>query len=265
MKRIGRKSALTVLGCALSCTLIVGLAQSQCTDTVAEPTAARVREAMSNVKSGEFALVDVDVIQRARAVEAIGDLEKQFKLRTEPVEKARIAQVLVFLGLKKNAYWNYLERLVNAALDSSAPSVVRFNSEGRREPGLSTEFARWAEEQRKSPADAAEEAVYITPGYFLVLGWTGDARAIPLLRRGLSSPNYQIVAASASGLAELNDKGSIGLIIAACRRAPAEVVQVIAEPLVCFDDPEAQKAVDTFVSKDHARMLRKARKAREDK
>jgi len=260
-----RQSALTVLGCALSCILIVGFAHSQCTDTVAEPTAARVREARLNVKSGEFALVDVDVIQRARAVQAVGDLEKQFKLRTESVEKARIAQVLIFLGVKNDEYWNYLERLVNAALDSSAPSVVRFDSEGKREPGPSMEFARWAEEQGKSPADAAEEAVYITPGYFLVLGWTGDVRAIPLLRRGLSSPNYQIVAASASGLAELNDKGSIGLIIAACKRAPAEVVQVIAKSLVCFDDPEAQKAFDTFVSKDYARILREGRKPGQNK
>jgi hypothetical protein len=65
--------------------------------------------------------------------------------------------------------------------------------------------------------------------------------------------------AAAQGLAELQDKDSVPLIIEACKRAPAEAASVIAGSLVYFDDPDAQSAVDAYVSKDLAKLLREAK------
>jgi hypothetical protein len=64
---------------------------------------------------------------------------------------------------------------------------------------------------------------------------------------------------AALGLAEIQDKASIPLIIEACKRAPAEAAAVMAESLVYFDDAEAQRAVDTYIPKDAAKVFREAR------
>jgi HEAT repeat protein len=65
--------------------------------------------------------------------------------------------------------------------------------------------------------------------------------------------------AAAMGLAEIQDKDSIPLIIEACDRAPAEAASSIAEALVYFDDPEAQGAVGRYIRKDVAKALREER------
>jgi hypothetical protein len=65
--------------------------------------------------------------------------------------------------------------------------------------------------------------------------------------------------AAANGLAEIQDEDSIPLIIEACKKAPAAVAGLIAESLIYFDDTEAKSAVDTYVPKDRAKILREAR------
>jgi len=92
-----------------------------------------------------------------------------------------------------------------------------------------------------------------------LLGWSRDPRAIPLLRRALSVHYYQIEIFAAWGLAEVGDKDSIPLIIQACKHAPAEPAEVIAEALVYFDDPAAQNAVDVYIPKERAKIYREAK------
>ncbi len=65
--------------------------------------------------------------------------------------------------------------------------------------------------------------------------------------------------AAAMGLAEIGDKGSILLIIEACKKAPTEAAAVLARSLVYFDDDAAQSAVDQFVAKDVAKLYRDAK------
>ena len=102
--------------------------------------------------------------------------------------------------------------------------------------------------------------MYLAPGPVGLLALTGDPRAIPILRRGLLSPNHMIGIVAATGLAEMQDRDSIPLIIQACKRAPADVAAVIAaESLLYFDDPKAQSAVDEYVPKDAAKIYRDAR------
>lgn len=100
--------------------------------------------------------------------------------------------------------------------------------------------------------------MYLPLGAVMLIGWSRDPRAVPLLRRTLLSPNYQIEIAAAEGLAEIGDKDSIPFIIEACSKAPAEPAAVIARALVYFDDNSAQSAVDQFIPKDSAKVYRDA-------
>lgn len=279
-KVLDRLAVRAVFQFLLCCGLLVGVAHAQSEQSQpANDRAAQVAKAIARVKSGEFFLVDLTVIGEARAVEAIPDLEKQFTLRTDRqeaalgalpevalqglLEKARIAQVLLLLGDRKDVYWNYLAELAKSVLDNGAPSPVHYDAQGKHIPGPSQEFIAWAQAHGQAPGPAAESAVYIWPGLVGGLGMTGDSRALPLLRRALSSPNPMIQIAASKGLAEMHDEASVPLVISRCTNAPPEVASVIAESLVYFDDPEAQKAVDTYVPKELARALREARAAGE--
>lgn len=255
MNELRKSSVSSFFTLFLFCCCVVSIAQCQSNGS------AEVANALAKLRSGEFTLYDLGLIGEARVVEAIPDLERQFTLKSDTLEKAKIAQVLLQLGDRKQEYWSYLADTVNAVLESDAPSPVRYDAAGMHIKGPSPEFIAWAQRHGQSPDQAAEEAVYRLPGLVMILGMSGDSRAVPLLRRGLSSPNYHIVAAAALGLAEMRDQGSVALIVSRCKEAPVEAASGIAQSLVYFDGPEAQGAVDTFIRKEKAKMLRDARAA----
>ena len=228
-----------------------------------EPNKANVDDAIAKVKSGNFLAVDLDVIRRGGAVEAIPILKEQFVRVQEPLLKGKIASVLIRLGSDDDTYWDFLVRLAAPALGSDAPDFMSYDSQGRSVPGPSLEFSAWAKAHNVAAngpkGTTAEDSVYIFPAEVALLGTTRDPRAIPLLRRGLLSPNHMVEVMAANGLAEIQDKDSIPLIIEACKRAPVEAARAIAESLVYFDDRAAQSAVDTYIPRDRAQMLRAAK------
>lgn len=252
----------TLLHCLVCCALLAGVVSGQSDHPrPATPYTLNTREvadAVAKVKSGKFNGYHVGLIGEARAVEAIPDLEKQFVLASEPLDKAKIAQVLLLLGDRKDFYWNFLAKLAKPALESDAPDPMQYDAQGRTLSGLSPQWIEWAKAHNEPP-DAGENAIYVYPGIVGLLGMTGDSRAAPLLRAALSSPNYLIDVAAAKGLAEMHDLTSVHLIISRCKGAPAEAASAIAESLVYFDDPQAQNAVDAFVPKDEAKALREGR------
>src|SRR6185312_8072957 len=95
------------------------------------------------------------------------------------------------------------------------------------------------------------DAIYEHLGEFPVelemMGDIGDPRGLPILLKGLSSQNYGVRRSSALGLALLQDKNSIPLIIEAAKNAPLEAQAVIARALVAFDDPKARAAADELI------------------
>lgn len=206
----------------------------------------------------------VEQLGRAHAVEAIPMLEGKFARTKDPLDKAKVAQVLVKLGDNDNAYWDFLVKLATPALESDQPDFLSYDEFGKVGPGPSPAFIAWANVHNVAPngpkGTAQEEAMYWFPAEVGLLALTGDPRAVPLLRRGLLSPNHMIEAVAAQGLAEMQDKESVPLIIDACKKAPAEAAGTIADSLVFFDDPAAQNAVDTYVPKDRAKALREARR-----
>jgi HEAT repeat protein len=220
---------------------------------------ANVPDAIAKVKSGHFALVHVDMIAKAGAVEAVPILEEQFSRSQDPLVKAKIASALVKLGDKDDIYWDFLAKQASSALESDAPDFMNFDSQSNTAAGPSAEFVAWAKAHNVSPESAGNDSIYWLPGKVLLLGLSGDPRAIPLLRRALLSPNHMIENAAATGLAELQDKDSIPFIIDACKKAPPAAAALIAESLIYFDDAEAKKAVDTYVTEGRAKTLREAR------
>jgi HEAT repeats len=275
-----RRTVRELLG--LGCCILLGCGVNAQTEAppsdqcIYEASPANVAKAIAKVKSGDFVGADVDMIGRGGAVEAIPLLEQHFhRILVAPgrpknpedlsklLDKAKIAQVLVKLGDRDDTYWDFLVKLATPAIESDAPDFMNSAADEKSSPGPSPAFIAWANARHVPPngpdGTAAEDSVYIFPGEVMLLGGTGDPRAIPLLRRALSSPNHMIEIAAANGLAELQDKSSIPLIIEACQRAPAQAASVIAEPLVYFDDSDAQRAVDQYVPKEKAKLVRDAK------
>jgi hypothetical protein len=104
---------------------------------------ANVPDAIAKVKSGEFALVHVDMIARADAVEAIPILKEQFVRVQDPLLKAKIAAALLRLGDKDDASWDFLVKQDKPAWESDAPEFMAYDSQGKAIPGASPEFAAW--------------------------------------------------------------------------------------------------------------------------
>jgi HEAT repeat protein len=247
LRRAVRQASHIPVLCAVPTGGAYGQAQQSQPEKLAYGTdKANVADAIAKVKSGDFAAIHVGLIVRAGAVEAVPSLRKQFVRVEDPLLKAKIASALVKMGEKDDSYWDYLMKLASRAIESEAPDFT------------SQEFEAWVKAHNLSPT-ATEEEMYLLPGAVGLLALTGDPRALPLLRRALMSPNHLTEIAAAMGLAELQDKQSISLIIEACRKAPPDTAAVIAESLVYFDDNAAQSAVDQYIPKDRAKIYRDAR------
>ena len=248
-----------VLGIALcfvpGCPLLSGLAHAQ----EVQKTPTELESAIARVCAGDVSNPrDVVVIANAGVVQAIPVLEEQFKRATDIDTKLSVASGLVKLKDRDDTYWNFLLEQATLAVDSDIPDSVFSESQGKAVI-QGSELKTWAGAHNASVTRAAQYARYDFPGKVLPLATTGDRRGIPLLRRALQARNYLIVAWGTKGLAEIQDKQSIPLIIAAVERAPSGYRSLLAESLVYFDDAQAQTAVDKYMPKDNATMDRQER------
>jgi hypothetical protein len=234
----------------LCCALIACIAPAQTAPKkrlqIPAPTAKEIADAMGRLEKGEPFLVDIAQLAQAGVVDAIPELKKQFAASQDEITREAVARALVKLGDKDPIYWDYLAREATVAVDSDEPFPSGFGADGKMAPGLSPQFTAWAKTHNLTTEAAADLATHDLPSKVMFLAWTGDRRAIPLLRRALSSPNFLIQEVGAEGLTDLQDKASIPFIIAACRNAPAEVASGLAEFLAEFDDTVAQRAAKEF-------------------
>lgn len=232
--------------------------QSQKLSYAADPASLPI--AISKVEKGQFVLVDVEIIAERHAVQAIPLLETQFEQSKDLDTKAKIANALVRLGKKDGPYWDFLAERAHKVLQDPPPMPFEYDADGKTVPQKpSKRLTDWAKNHDLSIEEAFEKATFGAPGDILEIGSSDDRRAIPILRDALASQNHFIEAQAARGLAELHDIESVPAIIRACENAPHEAAALIAQPLVYFDDPNAQRAVDTYVPKNIAQALREAR------
>ena len=224
-----------------------------------QKTPTELDDAMARVSAGDASSPrDVVVIANAGAMQAVPALEKEFKHATDVDTKLSIAAGLVKLKDHDDTYWNFLLEQATLVVDSDIPDSTYSQSQGKM-VRMGPELQAWADGHNVSVSTAAQYARYDFPGKVLPLATTGDPRGIPILRRALQSRNYLIATWGAMGLAEIRDKESIPLIVAAAKRAPAGAGASIAEPLIYFDDDRAQAAVDARVPREKAKALREAR------
>jgi hypothetical protein len=224
------------------------------------PIKITLEQSIANVKSGEFTFTDIDVIAAApedQKKEGIAIMEAQFPHIEDLSLKERIASSLIRLGDKADAYWDFLAAQAIQEADDDAPFYMEMDKNGHFTEKPSPEFIKWAAGHHLSLEQAAEKEMSLDAT--LLLGMAKDARAIPILRRALFSPNFIREAFAAKGLASLHDKDSVPLIVAACGRAPAEIASMIAVPLVYFDDDDAKRTVDLYVPKERAAAARQER------
>jgi hypothetical protein len=226
-------------------------------------TSPKVEDLIAQLKKGPFMRLTANQIAEAGAVEAIPILRERFEAISPPaidiallkddllemaMDKQVLAGALVRLGEKDESYWNFLLKNATEAVVSDAPFPLAFDATGKLIPKkLTPDFQAWSRARKISAETAAQNQIYRVPGFLLALAITADIRGISTLRKALSSPNYYIQNVGALGLALLQDKDSIPLIIGACVKAPAEIANVIARPLVFFEDPRAQEAAAKFI------------------
>ena len=176
--------------------------------------------------------------------ENLAILKKDFVNTQDERRKAEIASALIGLGDKENIYWDFLLRQATSLLEGEA-SAAKNDSQGKPVEGPSSDEA-WAKQDR----ECNEMLTFVQ-----TVAETRDPRGVRLLRRALSSPNFQEIAAA--GLVRARDTDSIPLIIDLCKNASREVASAIADNvLVYFDDPRAQSAVDQYLSKESAKFAR---------
>lgn len=204
---------------------------------------------IERIKQGTFTPAMVNRIVQLRAVQAIPVLKQQFVINPDTLTKQALASALVSLGDTEDVYWDFLVDHAKVVIETDAPFPIAFDTEGKLVPRqLSPEFLEWAKAHNLSPERASSVQVYALPVDLTFLAVTGDPRGLALLRRSLASRNYFIQAVAAKGLAKLQDTDSVPVIIAVCRKSPAQVAELIARALVFFEDARAQAAAETFIS-----------------
>ena len=244
-----RMAAILVVCVPAGCGLCMGQAKAgvaadQPASTLARPTEEQFTSALAEVKRGNWA--EVDLVAAAGAVRATPILKEIFASSEGADMKSTIARAMIDLGNKDDAYPDYLIEQGKLAAESDIPFPM--NGDGKQP---SAELTAWANVHHVTPETAARESLYDLPGRVLMLGSVQDRRAVAVLRRALQAPDVMIRVAGAEGLAWLQDKDSIPLILDACSKAPAEMASTIALfSLVYFDDPRAQGGAAQYLSRE---------------
>jgi HEAT repeat protein len=196
-------------------------------------------------RNNEDSMFYVGKAAATHPAETVAILKQNFVNTQDERHKAEIASALIELGDKEDIYWDFLLRQVTSVLESEASSAVKNDSQGKPIEEPSPEDA-WAKQ------NAIQNIVLM---FVETVAETRDPRGVRLLRRALSSPNFQVDAAA--GLARARDSDSVPLIIDLCKNASPDVASSIAsQVLVYFDDPRAQSAVDQYLSKEAAKFAR---------
>ena len=229
---------------------------------LAQP-ANSVDNAIARVKSGDFNQADIDQIAPVASAQVIPILEAQFAQTLDAQRKVKTALALVRLHDWNDTYWIFLASDAISAINSDIPFPTEEGPQGKSQ--IAPAFTAWATAHNIAAGDAYEDAMFLEPAKVMVLAFTGDQRAIPLLRQALLSSNLTIQAAGALGLAQFQDIASIPMIISACQSAPAWGAPSIADALVYFDDPEAQAAAEKYVPPDLLKARRESVQAHGNK
>jgi hypothetical protein len=176
-------------------------------------------------------------------------LRAAFERETGIITRQFLAAALVKLGDKDARYFRYVAEAAAKAVRSDLPySVSAAASSASKNAAVPTAVLPWARINRIYPERAVWLATIELPAAVEALGETADRRSLPILLRGLRSPNYFIVNEAAFGLARLGDPKTIKVIIRACERLGPDERRFTARALLYFDRREAQRAAEQMIA-----------------
>lgn len=178
--------------------------------------------------------------------------------------KMKFASNLMELGVKDEEYFRYLAERAQVAIERDVPFPMKFDENGKVIRGeMSEAFLAWCDKHQIEPGERVSTFIYKDPVPVMILAQSGDPRALPLLLRGLASPNFYIVAKAAHGLGLIGDARAIDPLVQAIEKAPEEVRLLLVMELGYFDHPEAHAALERFIPDPQKRQsyIAMARKA----
>lgn len=252
IRRFRRASACVAAGAILSLCVAIPLASQ--TGVFSRGDAI---EAQKHIDSGALTTSDIDIVRETRTVTAIPGLRKIFAKSDAPsLLNDTLVTSLVRLGDADFRYWQYLQKREESISSVQAPSLSRYDSDGKH-AGVNSEFLAWAKSKNMTYDEAYEKHMQ-DYGFLMLLGETRDQRSVPLLRRQLASRDYDFTLLAAMGLAKLHDEASVPQILAVCRSAPAELrVALAIASLGQFKSEEAQNAARQMLPPDVAAEIGK--------
>ena len=179
-------------------------------------------------------------------------LRNAFSRETQPLTRQSLAAALVRLRDPDSQYFNYLAASARNAVASDLPFSSGLSSsttpKGRAEFPSASELVVWAQAHNVALSDALRRAAIELPASVEALGEAADYRALPILLRGLSSPDAYVVRTSAFGLARLHDTVAVEPIIQACNTLRREERPLTAKALLYFDSHRGQRAADSIIA-----------------
>lgn len=177
-------------------------------------------------------------------------LRNAFCRETQLMRRQYLAAALVRLRDPEPQYFTYLAGWARDAVASNIPYSSEVSSGRPAIAGIevSSELAVWAESHNLSFSDTLRAAVMELPAAVEALGEAADARSLPILIRGLSSPNSSIVRTSAFGLARLHDNIAVEPVVRACGALNGTERPLAAKALLYFNSSAAQRAADSIIA-----------------
>jgi len=191
------------------------------------------------------------------------------------MDKMQFASRVIRLGFKNKdeEYFQYLADRAQVAIERNVPFPLKFDENGKWVRGeMSEAFLAWCAKHQVEPGEMASTLLQKDLAPVMALADSGDPRALPLLLRGLASPNLFVVTQAAHGLGLIGDARAIAPLVEAIEKAPEDMRLYIARELGYFDHPKGQAAFARFIQDPHKRQryiasaraaLAKRKKARE--
>ena len=228
-------------------------------DNVREFSTSSVQESLDKLRSGAYSLANLETLARSTNSLPVPLLTAEYDKQSDELTKAKLASTLIRLGKGDEAYWQFLGKSLDNALLDTPPSPFLFDHRGHTIPGTSAAFERWALDRHMSTQEAGERYFFDVPALVLFIAQTERQRAVPYLMRALSSSNPYVEINASLGLAQMKVNAAIPKIIAACDSAPLELQSTLAESLIYFDDPLADKAARRLIPNEERIQLEKGK------
>ncbi len=184
-------------------------------------------------------------------------LQDEGKIFWGEADKMQFASRVIRLGFKNRdeEYFRYLADRAEVVIEREVPFPMKFDERGKFVRGeMSQAFLAWCVKHQVEPSEMATTLMQKDLVPVMALAESGDPRALPLLLRGLTSPNLYVVTQTAHGLGLIGDARAITPVVEAIETAPEDMRLYIARELGYFDHPQAQAALTRFIQDPQKRQ-----------